>query len=248
MDETLRRSAAHVLVASVCAPVLDDASLHHVRRRAAAARRGERHGDRRRRPVAAVCGGRRISSSRPATSRRFQLRRRRSRSPSPRPRAIASTGWCRSARRSASTGWCSCRPSARSSAGTTSARRANSTGCGGSPSRRPCSRGGCGCPRSAGRRQPPTSWCLLSPPNRADGRSHPVTAPWPSVRKAGGRPPSWSWPTIGVARRHRPARGDRRRRRGDPPHLGGILADPRNLGGDRAGLPTSESRPDRGPT
>ena len=31
MDEALRRSAAHVLVATVCAPVLDDASLHHVR-------------------------------------------------------------------------------------------------------------------------------------------------------------------------------------------------------------------------
>ncbi|MET0143967.1 MAG: RNA methyltransferase PUA domain-containing protein, partial [Ilumatobacteraceae bacterium] len=32
MDEALRRSAAHVLVADVAAPVLDDTATHHLRR------------------------------------------------------------------------------------------------------------------------------------------------------------------------------------------------------------------------
>src|SRR5688572_2975206 len=32
MDEALRRSAAHVLVADVSAPALDDAATHHLRR------------------------------------------------------------------------------------------------------------------------------------------------------------------------------------------------------------------------
>ncbi len=32
MDEALRRSAAHVLVTDVAAPVLDDTATHHLRR------------------------------------------------------------------------------------------------------------------------------------------------------------------------------------------------------------------------
>ena len=69
MDEALRRAAAHVLVADVAAPVLDDGAAHHLRRVLAPPRRRRRHGDRRCRRVASVPADVRTGSIPTATSR-----------------------------------------------------------------------------------------------------------------------------------------------------------------------------------
>ena len=150
MNEALRRSAAHVLVADVDRPGLDADALHHLSR-VLRLRRGQ--------PITVTDGGGRwragaftgddvevagpvqidSPSDPPLTS------------PSPRRKATGWSGSSPSARRSGSIAWCCSRPTTPSSAGRRIASSGSSNDCAGSPSRRRCSRVESGCRRSLGR-------------------------------------------------------------------------------------------------
>ena len=204
MDEALRRSAAHVLVADVDAPVLDDADGPPPRPGAAPARRRGRS----RSPTAPAAGGRAAS----AAARVERRRRRRADvaagapvtvavAPAEgRPARVAGAEVHRGRRRPAS---CCSTPSAPSCAGTPTGRARSSSGCAGSPPRRRCSRGGCGCPRSRSGARPPTCWpaaAVAEPGGRPVGAGDTVVADRARGRLVAGRAGRGRRPR--VARRH----------------------------------------------
>ena len=183
----LRRSAAHVLVADVAAPVLDDADAPPPRAACCASATARPSPS----PTAPAAGGRAARRG----GRRTR-RRRRSREPPPGPPLTVAVAPPKGDRLEWLVQKCTevgvdrivLLDAERSVVRWDGDRAASSsTVCAASPPRRRCSRGGCGCPSSTGR-VPASRCCRRSPsPSREGGRRRRRHVRSPSGPRAAGR-------------------------------------------------------------